>query len=156
MKKEGRRIVFFIGAGFTKAVVNTAPTGTEFLSKAFDPGGIFIRDERVKRVKKFIESTYYPLNGIYPNIEDVLSLIDYIIQKKEALSKDYSLEDVITVRNNLIYLIGDVIKNSIEKSQGKKKLSRVFIEKISSLLKNGTKISIITTNLTMSHLINFI
>lgn len=146
MNKECQRIVFFIGAGFTKAVANTAPTGTEFLSKAFDHRGLFIRDERVKRVKRFIESTYYHLNGIYPNIEDVLSLIDYVIQKKEALSKDYLLEDVITVRNDLIYLIGEVIKSSIENSQGKKRLSRDFIEKISNLLKNDAKISIITTN----------
>jgi len=143
--EECQRIVFFIGAGFTKAVVDTAPTGTEFLIKAFNPEGPFIRDERVKNVKKFIESTYYPLNGIYPNIEDILSLIDYVIQKKEALSK-YSLEDVITVRNDLICLIGEVIKSSIENSQGKKRLSRDFIEKISNLLKNGAKISIITTN----------
>ena len=33
MKKE---IVFFIGAGFTKAVVNTAPKGAEFFDYAFD------------------------------------------------------------------------------------------------------------------------
>jgi hypothetical protein len=146
-KREGQRIIFFVGAGFTKAVVDTAPTGNEFLIKAFDPEGPFIQDKRVKRVKNFIESVYYPLRGVYPNIEDILSLIDYVIQKKEALSKDYLLEDVITVRNDLIYLIGDVIKGSIEKtSQTKKELSRVFIEKISDLLKNGANISIISTN----------
>jgi hypothetical protein len=40
-------IVFFIGAGFTKAIAETAPTGVEFLSKAFDPDGMFFSDEKI-------------------------------------------------------------------------------------------------------------
>jgi len=38
----GKNIIFFIGAGFTKAIVHTAPTGAQFLTKAFDSQGPYI------------------------------------------------------------------------------------------------------------------
>ena len=151
-EKMGENVVFFIGAGFTKAVVKTAPTGAQFLTKAFDPSGPFIKDKKVTDLKTFIEKIYYQLNDkVYPNIEDVLSLIDYSIQRKESLSRDYLLEDLIKVRNDFIYLIGKVIKECIEKSDDKDKTlkpSRDFIENISKLLSNGSysKVSIISTN----------
>ena len=82
----GKNIIFFIGAGFTKAIVHTAPTGAQFLTKAFDSQGPYIQDTKVTKLKNFVEYCYYKLDGdLYPNIQDVLSLIDYCIQKNEAL-----------------------------------------------------------------------
>ena len=147
-QKHKQNVVFFIGAGFTKAIVNTAPIGTEFFLNAFDPHNSFIGDERIKDVKKFIDNNYYQLkDNHYPNIEDVLSLIDYTIERKEALSEVYLFEEVVNVRNKIIYLMGKVIKDNIEKSsEQKKEVSRSFIEKINNLLLKSKKVSIISTN----------
>lgn len=150
-KENRQNIVFFIGSGFTKAVVNTAPLGHEFFIKAFDAESLH-DDPQIKNVQNFIENIYYPLkkrgDKLYPNIEDVLSLLDYTIQKKEALSKDYLLEDLVTVRNNLIYLIGKVIKNIEEAppEAEKLKISREFVEKVQKLLEPSSDVSIISTN----------
>jgi NAD-dependent SIR2 family protein deacetylase len=147
-EKNKKNLVFFIGAGFTKAIVSTAPTGAEFFSKAFDPNGPFSSDNRINNVKEFIESIYYKLKkNNYPRIEDVLSLIDYAIQRKEALSKDYLFDEVINVRNNLIYLISKVIKDSIEKSPQKNlNMSSNFVEKLGKLLGESKRVFIISTN----------
>ena len=76
MKKE---IVFFIGAGFTKPVVNNAPKGAEFFNYLFDIKRNYIDDKRVQRAKKFVEDNYYKVGKQnYPKIEDVSSLADYV------------------------------------------------------------------------------
>ncbi len=143
-----KEITFFIGNGFTKAIAQTAPTGTEFFSKAFDLHDEFIQDERIQKVKEFIDDIYYQTaQNKYPNIEDVLSLIDYVIQNKDSLSRSYFFEDVVEIKNNLIYLISKVIKDTISKSEvTKTKPSRDFVEKIYALSKNNCHISIISTN----------
>lgn len=148
-----KNIVFFIGAGFTKAIANTAPTGAQFLSKAFS--GDFIRDPRIKKVKDFIDEIYYPItvsddpderNNI-PNIEDVLSLIDYSIQNKETLYNKFLYEEIIEIRNNLVYLIGKVIKDTIEHDGNiKLDLSDDFIKKMKQLMALENNVSIISTN----------
>ncbi len=148
-KENLQNIVFFIGSGFTKAVVNAAPLGNQFFIKAFDPKSHIANHPQLKRVKTFIEKIYFPLKGEnYPNIEDVLSLIDYTIQKKDVLSKDYSFNDLIIIRSDLIYLIGKVIQEALEKMPEEgtnRKLGEKFVEKLQELLK-FSKISIISTN----------
>ena len=146
MKKE---IVFFIGAGFTKAVVNTAPKGAEFFDYAFDRERNFIDDKRVQRVKNFIEDNYYKVGKQnYPKIEDVSSLVDYVIQRKESLSKKYLFEDVLKIKKDIIFLISDVIKKTIEESANQDilKPSRRFIKQIYDLYNKNNKVSIISTN----------
>lgn len=148
-----KNIVFFIGAGFTKAIANTAPTGAQFLSKAFS--GDFLLDQRIKKVKDFIDEIYYPItvsdtpdrkNNI-PNIEDVLSLLDYSIQNKETLHNKFLYEEIIEIRNNLVYLIGKVIKETIEHDGNiKLDLSDDFIKKVKQLIDHNNESSIISTN----------
>lgn len=144
--KENKNIVYFLGAGFTKAMADTAPVGNEFFKKAFNPNAHFIEDKKINNVKQFIEDIYYPLEseGNCPAIEDVLSLIDYVIQRKEALSRKYLLDDLITVRNNLIYLIGTVIKKGVESPQNNLGLSREFISLLAK--QSDSRISIISSN----------
>ncbi len=150
-KEKMKNIAFFIGSGFTKAVVETAPLGNEFFIKAFDPKNGIDHETQIESVKNFIEKIYYPFkhesDKLYPNIEDVLSLIDYAIQKNEALSKDYLLDDIISVRNDLIYLIGKVIQNIETASDGVRNLgiSRDFTGKLQKLLQYSY-VSIISTN----------
>lgn len=141
-------IVFFIGAGFTKAIAETAPTGAEFLTKAFNENGPFSSDKKIQHIKSFVEENYYPLNNdIIPSIEDLLSLIDYTIQRNEALSSNYLLDDVIRIRNELIYLIGKVIKDSLENNNRDKLLiSREFIRKILEFRNKNNEVTIISTN----------
>ncbi|MDG6228702.1 MAG: SIR2 family protein [Candidatus Thermoplasmatota archaeon] len=144
-----RNVVFFIGAGFTKAVVNTAPKGSEFFEFAFDEKRSFIKDLRVQRVKQFIENNYYTVGKQnYPKIEDVSSLIDYVIQRKESLSKNYLFEDVLEIKKDMIFLISTVIKKTIEESTNPDilKPSRIFIEKLHELYKRNIDVSIISTN----------
>jgi len=146
---EKKDIVFFIGAGFTKAVVNTAPKGSEFFDYAFDEKRNFIGDIRVQHVKNFIEENYYQVGRKnYPKIEDVSSLIDYVIQRKESLSNKYLLEDVLKIKKDMIFLISAVIKKSIEESADHDilKPSRQFIKKLRKLHERKDNISIISTN----------
>ncbi len=149
-----QNVVFFVGAGFTKAVAKTAPTGEELFLKAFTSPAYY-DDPRIQSVKDFILNTYRTssLTTLAPRIEDVLSLVDYTIQKQEPLSTRYSLQNVKKVRNDIIYLIGRVIKDGIETfSQRNLNISRQFIEKVNALRKKisetftDSRVSIISTN----------
>ncbi len=152
-KKNEQNIVFFIGSGFTKSVINAAPLGHEFFIKAFDSKSQIANHRQIKRIKTFIKKIYYPpREENYPNIEDVLSLIDYTIQKKDVLS-DYSFEDLIIIRSDLIYMMGKVIKETLEKTPEEKdavleknrELGGRFVEKLQELIV-FSNISIISTN----------
>src|SRR3989442_1742226 len=90
------RAVFFIGAGFTKAIAKSAPTGNDFLAKAFEPHWNFAKTagDRIHELKEFFEIAYHPLEGRvpFPRVEDVLSLFDFCILNKAPLTSRYDVD----------------------------------------------------------------
>jgi SIR2-like domain len=138
-------LLFFIGAGFTKAVAGHAPVGNDFLVRAFQPEWSFAKNERILELKNFLEAAYHPLlePPLFPRLEDVLSLLDYCIQNKLALSKDWDLDSVVRIRDTCSFLIGAMIQESIEQRKKELKLSRDFVEWLNN---SGKDAAIVSTN----------
>ena len=113
-----KNIVFFIGAGFTKAVAPGAPNGREFFEKGFSARNDLSRDERIIKLKEFIGSVYYKLSDgpMLPRIEDVLSLLDYCIQQRQGLNQKYDYEELVRMRDRVVFLMGKLIQQSLDGS----------------------------------------
>lgn len=121
--------VFFIGAGFTKAIADSAPTGNDFLARAFEPRWPFSGDPRLARLRDFLTRVYHPLELAeeYPRIEDLLSLLDFCISSRTALSKICSFDELIEIRAVVVYVISKMIQASIEERRADLHLARDFV-----------------------------
>jgi len=124
------KLVFFVGAGFTKAIADAAPTGNDFLVKAFRPSWAFSNEQRVHDLKNFLIAVYHPLQdqASYPRVEDVLSLLDYCISTARPLNKEFDLERLVRLRGTLVYVISQMIKESFRR-RGGQELARQFVQK---------------------------
>ena len=110
----GMSKVYFIGAGATKAVKNSAPLNKELIKYIFTSLNHPQSQKHIDILEHFIESFFYKNQyQIYPNIEDVLSLLDYNISLKSYSAKGYSCEKFKLVRNCLVILIALVLKESL-------------------------------------------
>lgn len=140
-------VVFFIGAGFTKAITETAPTGNDFLAKAFRESWSFSNDPRIQlELKDFLETAYHRLEqeSQFPRVEDVLSLLDFCIANRSALNSKYDLERLVRLKGILVYLISSMIKESFYGRQ-RRHFARSFTEKLVGLTKNHA-VAVISTN----------
>jgi hypothetical protein len=140
----GNNMLFFLGAGFTKAVAPDAPNGRQFFEKGFAPGGHLLELQQVKQVKNFVEEVYYPLtnNRILPRIEDVLSLVDYCIQQKQGINRSFGYDEILEVRDSIVFLMRKLIQESVEKHSDRS-LADEFVVKVSAL---GDNVTMATTN----------
>ena len=143
-KVDPGKLVFFIGAGFTKAIADTAPTGNDFLVKAFGPDWDFSDGHRVRDLKNFLVSVYHPLQdeASYPRVEDVLSLLDYCISAGRPLNKEFDLESLARLRGTLVYIISHMIRESFRR-HGRQELARKFVHKAHKLAR---QLVVISTN----------
>lgn len=139
-----KHIVFFIGAGFTKAVAPGAPNGREFFEKGFFLHNSLSTNDRIVKLKEFIDSVFYRLSDgkILPRIEDVLSLLDYCIQQRQGLNQKYDYEELIRMRHRVVFLMGKLIQQSIEGSANLQ-LAGEFVERVKNC---GYDVTLVTTN----------
>lgn len=131
------KTLIFLGAGFSKAITETAPMGNEILKKAFSSN--YAHDKNIQHVLGFIKRVYYLKDQVYPNIQDVLSLLDSLVEEKENLSNQYSYKDLFLIRQKILDLISKIISDSTDKSMAN---GQQFIEKICL----DDSVSVITTN----------
>lgn len=96
-----RKRVFVIGAGMSTEC--GAPVISQFLQPPFTN---LVRGRKLSLVQKFISSAY--LESATPNIEEVLSLVDHAIAKREPVA-GYNSQELQEVRGALIYVISEIL-----------------------------------------------
>ncbi len=118
-------IVYFLGAGATKAVAPSAPLNVDLVKKAVED---FKQTSEAKRLNAFIKKLYKRNDPVVDN--QIWNLLDYIIQQGKSPSFGINLEQIIDLKDDLMSL---VIKE-FEKSLGKvtDSTTETFIEKIDS------------------------
>lgn len=109
--------VYVLGAGASRALNSRAPLMKDLLRIGIN----FSQGDRppspstksAHRVKEFISEFYSPLNftNILPPFEDVLSQVDYCIVNNIPLSKKYSVDELRSLRKDLIYILGRAIQH---------------------------------------------
>jgi len=108
-------IVYFLGAGATKAVAPDSPLGNELIPLIMENVDLLNRfPSEVKKIKEFINTTFHDTKH-YPGIEDILSYLDFNINEKVALTSKYNFEDLINLKNTLIKIIGKMLEEYLNK-----------------------------------------
>jgi hypothetical protein len=112
--------VYILGAGATKAVAPRAPLMNDFLPLAFES---LADDPRIQNVREFVSDFYLgsplpsdtqSIQAILPRLEDVLSQLDLCVVQNRPLSANYSLQKVQELREDLVYLIARLLKDTLE------------------------------------------
>lgn len=106
-KNQMRKWAFVIGAGMSAEC--GAPVISQFLQPHFTD---LVRGKRLNLLSKFISSAYP--EGAAPNIEEVLSLVDHAIVKREPLA-GYDSHKLQEVRGALTYVITEILSKVWDK-----------------------------------------
>ncbi|MFQ6013894.1 MAG: SIR2 family protein [Anaerolineae bacterium] len=137
--------VYILGAGATKAVAPQAPLMNDFLPLAFER---FAHDPRIRNVCKFVSDFYLgsPLpsdarssQAILPRLEDVLSQLDLCVTQNRPLSANYPLQKVQELREDLIYLIARLLKDTLQRLERDR---HATLDLVRSLTEEDTIISL--------------
>lgn len=129
------KVVYFLGAGATKAVAHNAPLNVDLVKKAIED---FSETSEAKRLNGFLKKLYKEReNPVADN--QIWNLLDYIIQQGKSPSFGINLEQIIDLKNDLMTLV----IQEFEKSLGRvsDSTTETFIEKI-----DPQKSTIISTN----------
>lgn len=128
------KIVYFLGAGATKAIAPNAPMNMDLVKKAIED---FNDSREAKRLNKFIKALYKREKPVIDN--QIWNLLDYIIQQGKSPSLGINLEQIIDLKNDLMCLVIKEFNKSLEEVDSS--VAENFIEKIKS-----QKPTIISTN----------
>jgi len=128
------RIVYFLGAGATKAIAPDAPMNLDLVKKAIED---FDTSQQAKRLNKFIKELYKRDDAVADN--QIWNLLDYIIQQGKSPSSGINLEQIIDLKNDLMSLVIREFNRSL--GDGEFSVAKDFIEKVES-----HKPTIISTN----------
>jgi hypothetical protein len=128
------KVVYFLGAGATKAIVPNAPMNLDLVKKAIED---FSDSQEAKRLNKFIKKLYKRENPVVDN--QIWNLLDYIIQQGKSPTMGINLEQIIDLKNDLLSLVIREFNKSLV--DGEFSVAEAFIEKI-----KNQKPTIISTN----------
>ncbi|MGB3477591.1 MAG: SIR2 family protein [bacterium] len=138
------RIVFFLGNGAAIAEMDNKIYTSELLAKAIQE---FDHDQQIKNIKKFVKQIFAieSFNDIsrIPTFEEVLTLIDVCLQKKEEFSGDWRLDNLTKLRKNMTYLLYKILDNRLETS---KDIHENFVKKLFGNRGDCNKYSFLTLN----------
>ena len=155
LEYEARRnCTFFLGAGASYS--DGVPLQKDIIPTILNPEPEEFKESKLRKfVSVFIEDnfSYSRDDEIYPTLENVFSYLNHFIENEVALSKIYSLEKLIQVKEGLIKLIYYITSRStrspltqyeIEKNgRDKDSIYSFFWEKAA---KTNRNFSVITTN----------
>ena len=108
-KRIPKKRVFILGAGMSNEC--GAPTLSQFL----DPEFTKLAHKRDVKIVKDFTSNAYPRNA-RPNIEEILSLIDHSLSRKEPLMQ-YDLNDLRHIRSSAVNIITEILTVTQEQLQ---------------------------------------
>ncbi|MFA5287445.1 MAG: SIR2 family protein [Candidatus Omnitrophota bacterium] len=96
-----KKVVYFLGAGATKAVCSTAPLNRDLVKNAL----IYFQGEpEVKEIREFMKEIF-KIEENYEVNNQIWNLLDYIIQQGRSISHKYTFERVSNMRNSLLSLV---------------------------------------------------
>ena len=126
---EYMKIAIIFGAGASAA--EGAPIQRRLLIDALET---FSNEKAMRRVAQFLERVFLTDTVTYdnaPTFEEVLTLIDMFLEKRETLSSEYGEEELLRIRKDLIYSLWRVLEDRLEDPPGihKKLVSKVFLER---------------------------
>jgi uncharacterized protein YaaR (DUF327 family) len=128
------KIVYFLGAGATKAIAPNAPMNMDLVKKAIED---FSNSHEAKRLNRFIKELYKRNDPVVDN--QIWNLLDYIIQQGKSPSLGINLEQIIDLKNDLMSLVIREFNKSLAEVDFS--VAKDFIEKVKS-----HKPTIISTN----------
>ena len=142
-------VVFFLGAGFTKAAVSGALLGADLIRKILDTcldNDAGVRD--LRDLRDFIFSTFYPIRGIWPEpsprLEDILSILDYAAIRRQPLSRECDYERARELRNALVRTMTHVLESGLLAPPSDACVG--LFRKIRRLIAEGNGVTVISTN----------
>jgi len=136
-----RDVVFVLGAGASYG--DGVPLQQDILPMLLDGGMAHLaRSVMGRRVKEFIEANFYVdvKKGEFPKLEAVFGFIDYFISQRESLNAQYTYEEIVLIKENLIKIVHYIID---ERSNRQSPFYHRFWEAIK---RHNRNVSIITLN----------
>lgn len=115
-KKTTNRI-YFLGAGATKALSSQVPLNDEIIVELYKKGArkkYFKVEKEICNIKIFLDNIFHKEKEVLPRIEDVLSFIDYNLQRKEVASVKYDYEYLANIRNDILKIICEMLKKNLQ------------------------------------------
>jgi len=139
-----QKIVFFLGNGAAMAEMSKKTSTDKLLAQAIKE---FPRDSAAKKVKKFIENLFLVNTqddeDYIPTFEEVITLIDVCLQKKEEISGIWKSNTLNDLRNKMTYLLYKIIDNRLKEPKG---IHEKFVEKLFKEKSDCRKYSFISLN----------
>ena len=125
-----RNCTFFLGAGASYS--DGVPLQKDIIPTILHPESKELKESKLRKfVSVFIEDnfSYSREDKIYPSLENVFSYLDYFIENEIALSKSYSLEKLLQIKEALIKLIYYITSISTKRPLTKWEVERYGREK---------------------------
>lgn len=127
--------VFGAGASYSAGVPLQADLVPQILKES-DPQ---LRNSDVAaRVRKFIRENFDPQDR-FPSLEEIFGLIAFCLSNDQSLSKDWSTQNLLRTRNDLVKVIHYLISRDTSQSKD----FRLFWQRVSDM---QASIGVITTN----------
>jgi hypothetical protein len=114
--------VYVLGAGASKAVNPETPLSADLLPQALSLSVSDNEDQYVKKIRDFIRDFYFygsdrlDETEMLPNLEDVLSQLDYAIAENRPMGCEYPVSKLIEIYQSFIYAICEVLRQSLNTS----------------------------------------
>jgi hypothetical protein len=116
--------VYILGAGASKAVNPETPLSADLLPQALNLSVSDNEGKYVKNIRDFIRDFYFygsdRLNEteMLPNLEDVLSQLDYAIAENRPIGGEYPVSKLIEIYQSFVYAICEVLRQSLNTTSG--------------------------------------
>ena len=123
--KDERDCLFFLGAGASYS--DGVPLQKNIVPEILAPVSDKLKDSQLrKQVAKFISNnfSFSAESDTYPSLETIFSYIDYFIDNDVALSKEYTLQNLLLIKESLIKLIYYITSKSAKSPLGKWDIER--------------------------------
>lgn len=121
-QEKEKSVVYFLGAGASKAVISAAPLMADLLPEALrileqrlqKPGAS--GTDRLHRIKKFIDDFYQLQPGLLPRLEDILSQLDLALEENRPLSRLYDMSFLRKLREDVVYALCEVLRETLDET----------------------------------------
>jgi len=116
--------VYILGAGASKAVNPETPLSADLLPQALSLSVSDNEDKYVKNIREFIRDFYFygsdklDETEMLPNLEDVLSQLDYAIAENRPMGGEYPVSKLTEIYQSFVYAICEVLRQRLSTTSG--------------------------------------